>query len=73
MKAYGTKSTSQVNVSSPRCRGRKYAKRFAITKTEHNGAKRGKGFWGTKREAKTGSRKARRANDKKAIRDSQEG
>jgi hypothetical protein len=46
---------------------------IAIVKTEHNGAKRGKGFWGTKKEAKTGSRKARRANDKKVIRESVEG
>jgi len=37
-------------------------------KTEHNGAKRGKGFWGTKKEAKALSKKARRAADKKACR-----
>lgn len=36
-------------------------------KTEHAGAKRGKGFWGRKAEAKKLSRKARRAADKKAA------
>lgn len=38
-------------------------------KTEHTGAKKGKGFWGKKAEAKQLSKKARRANDKKAARE----
>ena len=39
-----------------------------MTKTEHNGAKNGGGFWGTRAEAKKVSRKARRANGRKEIR-----
>ena len=42
-------------------------------KSEHNGAKNGGGHWGTRIEAKTLSRKKRRANDKKAVRDSKQG
>ena len=39
-------------------------------KTEHAGAKHGRGaFYGAKVEAKKASRKARRAADKKAIRE----
>ena len=33
-------------------------------KTEHNGAKHGKGFWGRKQEAKEFSKKARRNQGK---------
>lgn len=33
-------------------------------KTEHSGAKRGKGFWGRKAEAKQASRRVRRRNDR---------
>jgi len=40
-----------------------------VRKTEHNGAKHAKGFWGTKKEAKTGAKKRRRQNDKAATRD----
>lgn len=36
-------------------------------KTEHNGAKRGKGYWGVKKDAKELSRKRRRQNDKAAV------
>ncbi len=35
------------------------------TKTEHNGAKNGGGFWGKREEAKLRSRKKRRQEDKK--------
>ena len=39
-----------------------------VSKTEHNGAKHGQGaFWGTKLEAKSGSKKIRRQNFKKEI------
>jgi hypothetical protein len=39
-----------------------------VRKTEHNGAKKGKGaFWGTKKEAKAGAKKKRRQNDKIAV------
>lgn len=39
----------------------------AATKTEHSGAKRGKGaYYGRKADAKRESNKARRANDRKA-------
>ena len=39
-------------------------------KTEHNGAKKGKGaFWGRKVDAKAESRRARRRNDKAACRE----
>jgi len=40
-----------------------------IRKTEHSGAKNGGGFWGTREEAKTLSRKARREIGKKIIRE----
>jgi hypothetical protein len=41
-----------------------------VRKTEHNGAKHGDGaFWGRKKEAKTGSKKRRRQNDKAAIKE----
>ena len=40
-----------------------------IVKTEHCGAKKGKSFWGTKKEAKNLSRKARRRNDKNAVKE----
>ena len=33
-------------------------------KTEHSGAKRGKGYWGRKKEAKKSSNVARRRQDK---------
>lgn len=36
-----------------------------IKKIEHCGAKHGKSYWGTKREAKELSRKERRKQDKK--------
>jgi len=36
-------------------------------KTEHNGAKHAKGFWGTKIEAKTNSKKKRRNDGKKVV------
>ena len=36
-------------------------------KTEHAGAKNGGGHWGTREEAKTLSKKARRINNKKDI------
>ena len=39
------------------------------TKTEHSGAKRGRGFWGRKVEAKKVSRKRRRAIDKDCIKE----
>jgi ribosomal-protein-alanine N-acetyltransferase len=38
-----------------------------IRKTEHAGAKNGGGFWGTREEAKTLSKKLRRATGKKTI------
>ena len=38
-----------------------------IRKTEHSGAKNGGGYWGTREEAKTLSKKLRRATGKKAI------
>lgn len=37
-------------------------------KTEHNGAKKAKGYWGTKKEAKSLSKKGRRKADKKESR-----
>ena len=40
-----------------------------IVKTEHAGAKHGKSYWGTKKEAKTFSRKVRRRNDKNAVKE----
>ncbi len=40
-----------------------------VRKTEHAGPKRGRGaLWGTKSEAKTGSRKLRRRNAQTLIR-----
>ena len=36
-----------------------------VKKTEHNGAKHGKGFWGRKADAKKQSNKARREQLKK--------
>lgn len=43
---------------------------YNATKTEHSGAKRGKGaYYGYKADAKRASNKARRANDRKATRD----
>jgi len=38
---------------------------YEVTKTEHNGAKHGKGFWGKKADAKKQSNKARREQRKK--------
>jgi hypothetical protein len=40
-----------------------------MVKTEHGGPKKGKGFWGRKEEAKRLSKKKRRSNDKKAIKE----
>jgi hypothetical protein len=39
----------------------------AEARTEHCGAKRGKGAWAVKSFAKKASKKNRRANDKKAV------
>lgn len=36
-------------------------------RTEHAGAKNGGGFWGYRAEAKRGSDKRRRANDRAAV------
>ncbi|MFQ6608943.1 MAG: DNA cytosine methyltransferase, partial [Fidelibacterota bacterium] len=41
-------------------------------KTEHTGAKRTKGFWGKKREAKETCKRVRRKNDKEVIRNERE-
>lgn len=38
-----------------------------MIRTEHSGAKKRKGYWGRKAEAKKVSRKLRRAADKKAA------
>jgi hypothetical protein len=38
-------------------------------KSEHNGAKHAKGYWGRKREAKQISNKVRRTNDRAEIHD----
>jgi len=38
-----------------------------IKRTEHSGAKNGGGFWGTRKEAKSLSKKARRANSKEVL------
>jgi hypothetical protein len=38
-----------------------------VRKTEHAGAKNGGGYWGTRLEAKTMSKKTRRKNAKKMI------
>jgi hypothetical protein len=41
---------------------------YKVKKTEHAGAKRGRGaLWGTKFEAKSGSRKIRRRNARRLI------
>jgi len=40
---------------------------YKVKKTEHNGAKHAKGFWGTKKEAKVRSKKTRRQNDKAEV------
>lgn len=41
---------------------------YQATKTEHSGAKKGKGaYWGRKADAKRQSNKARRQNDKRAA------
>ena len=40
----------------------------AKLKTEHNGAKNGGGAWDTRFNAKKASRKARRSNDKRLVR-----
>jgi hypothetical protein len=41
---------------------------YKVKKTEHTGAKRGRGaLWGTKFEAKSGSRKIRRRNARRLI------
>jgi hypothetical protein len=43
---------------------------YKVKKTEHTGAKRGEGgLWGTKFEAKSGSRKIRRQNARRLIRE----
>ena len=39
------------------------------TKSEHSGAKNGGGYWGTREEAKKVSKKIRRANDKKEVKE----
>lgn len=39
------------------------------TRTEHNGAKRGKGFWGRKQEAKAVCNIRRRQESKQIIKD----
>jgi hypothetical protein len=36
-------------------------------KTEHSGGKNGGGYWGSRKEAKTKSKKARRQDSKKAA------
>ena len=40
-----------------------------IVKTEHNGAKRGKGAWERKKDAKKFSNRRRRQDDKKAAKE----
>jgi hypothetical protein len=43
---------------------------YAAKKTEHTGAKRGRGaYWGQKCDAKSESKKIRRRNSKQEIRD----
>lgn len=39
------------------------------TKTEHSGAKNGGGYWGTREEAKKISKKIRRNNSKRELKD----
>lgn len=41
---------------------------MAYTRTEHNGAKRGRGFWGQKKEAKLVSKKKRREESRSICR-----
>jgi len=41
---------------------------YGGTRTEHNGAKRGRGFWGRKWEAKLVSKKKRREESKAICR-----
>ena len=38
-------------------------------KTEHAGPKKGKGYWGRKKEAKQVSNKKRRQRDREAVRE----
>jgi hypothetical protein len=40
-----------------------------VRKTEHAGAKNGRGFWGTRADAKAGSRKVRRVVDRQSAMD----
>lgn len=40
---------------------------FACSKTEHNGPKRGQGFWGRKAEAEHQSSRTRRRNSRQEI------
>ena len=40
-----------------------------IIKTEHTGAKKGKSYWGRKKDAKLRSNKKRRSNDKKVTKE----
>lgn len=43
---------------------------YNIRKTEHSGAKHGRGaHWGTKQEAKQGSKKLRRRNGKQEVKE----
>lgn len=42
---------------------------YPIVKTEHSGAKHGAGAWMRKADAKKGSNKVRRSNDKKVVAD----
>ena len=45
---------------------------FNVRKTEHNGAKHGRGaLWGTKYEAKSQSGKVRRRNAKREVREAE--
>jgi hypothetical protein len=43
----------------------------SVKKTEHAGAKNGGGHWGCRAEAKAGSRRRRRALDRRVVRDSE--
>jgi hypothetical protein len=42
---------------------------YNIVKTEHSGAKRAKGAWMRKADAKRQSNRARRQNDRRAVRE----
>lgn len=44
-----------------------------MKKTEHSGAKNGGGYWGPRSEAKKESKKLRRRNAKRIVRDSLKG